>query len=153
MKNKILLNFNLVILIFTGMFSLALPAIAADPIQIPPSTASQGPCASIINKGGNKVTVVENGAEREVPKEEALGYCVVKVYQWSLGVAVILALLMIILAGYLYMTALGNAQRVETAKEMFAGALTGLVILFAAVVILRTINPELINFKPPTTQP
>jgi hypothetical protein len=94
-----------------------------------PSSVSQGPCKDI-----------------DVKDPEALGKCIVAIYKWSLGASVILALLMIIFAGYLYITAGGNAQQVSTAKEFFAGAIIGLIILFAAVIILRTINPELVNF-------
>ena len=78
----------------------------------------------------------------------SIAECVASIYRWSLGVAVLLALIMIIVSGYLYMTAGGNAQSVSLAKEMFTGAFIGLIILFAAVLILRTINPELVTFQP-----
>lgn len=94
------------------------------------SNVSQGPCQNI-----------------DVKDKEALGECVVAIYKWSLGLSVILALLMIIFAGYLYMTSGGNAQQVTLAKEFFSGALIGLIVLFCAIIILRTINPELVNFN------
>ena len=75
---------------------------------------------------------------------ENLAKCIVNIYRWALGVAVLLALTMIIFAGYLYMTAGGDAQRVASAKEKFMGAFIGIIILFAAVLILRTINPDLV---------
>ncbi len=86
--------------------------------------ASVGPCASSRN----------------------IGACIVEIYKWSLGIAVLLALLMIIASGYMYMTAGGNASQVQSAKEIFAGAFIGIIVLFAAVVILRTINPDLVSF-------
>jgi hypothetical protein len=94
----------------------------------PPAWAqnTQGPCAT----------------------SNSIADCVASIYRWSLGVAVLLALIMIIVSGYLYMTAGGNAQSVSLAKEMFTGAFIGLIILFAAVLILRTISPELVSFKP-----
>jgi len=75
---------------------------------------------------------------------ENLASCIVNIYRWALGVAVLLALVMIIFAGYLYMTAGGDAQRVASAKEKFTNAFIGIIILFAAVLILRTINPDLV---------
>jgi len=113
------------------------------------SLESQGPCKEFKfnNSSGDSLTVVINGQTKTIKNNEALGYCIVEIYKWSLGIAVILALIMIILSGYMYMTAGGDAQKVTVAKEMFAGAFIGLIILFAAVVILRTINPDLVNFS------
>lgn len=82
-----------------------------------------------------------------------LGQCIIEIYRWALGLSVLLALLLIIFSGYRYMTSGGNAQAVATAKELFAGAFIGLIILFAAVLILRTINPELVSFKDLRTLP
>ncbi|MDP2932512.1 MAG: pilin [bacterium] len=123
---------------------------ASFAVSIDPKTLeSQGPCKEFkfSNSSGDSLTVVINGATQTIKNNEALGYCIVEIYKWSLGIAVILALIMIILSGYMYMTAGGDAQKVTVAKEMFAGAFIGLIILFAAVVILRTINPDLVNFS------
>jgi len=97
-------------------------------------------------------------AERQGPcaDSENLAFCIVNIYRWALGVAVLLALVMIIFAGYLYMTAGGDAQRVASAKEKFTNAFIGIIILFAAVLILRTINPDLVLLPEdplPTTTP
>lgn len=124
------------------------PAQAAD--EINSNLNSQGPCAAI--QFGSKGTWIFKDLRvtysgRPIDLNQAMGYCVVEIYKWSLGIAVILALIMIVLSGYTYMTSGGNAQKVTTAKEMFAGAFIGLIILFAAVLILRTINPELANFR------
>lgn len=80
-------------------------------------------------------------------ESDTIGTCVINIYRWALGAGILLALIMIIFAGYRYITAGGNAQAVSSAKEIFAGAFIGLIILFAAVVILQTINPDLTNFK------
>jgi hypothetical protein len=72
---------------------------------------------------------------------------VINLYRWGLGAGVLLALIIIIFAGYRYITSGGNAQGVTSAKEMFTGAFIGLIILFTAVLILRTINPDLTNFS------
>lgn len=118
------------VVFFLVTFCAVLLLAPASALAVAAPANEQGPCAGI-----------------DIHDSAALGKCVVAVYKWSLGVGVILALLMIIFAGYLYMTSGGNAQRVATAKEFFAGALIGLIVLFAAVVILRTINPELVKFN------
>ena len=76
-----------------------------------------------------------------------LGECIVNIYRWALGIAVLIALIMIIISGYRYITAGGNAQTVASAKEMLTGSFVGLILLFAAVLILRTINPDLVDFS------
>ena len=74
-----------------------------------------------------------------------------QIYAWALGAAALLALLMIILGGYLVMTAQGNAQQATKGKEFIYSAIIGLVLLFSSYLLLRTINPDLVNF-PSTIQ-
>lgn len=73
--------------------------------------------------------------------------CINQIYVWSLGVAVLLALLMTVLGGYYYMTAGGNADQSAKGKEFITSAIIGLVILFCAYLLLREINPDLVNFN------
>lgn len=68
-----------------------------------------------------------------------------KIYQIALGFGVILALAMIIYGGILYATARESAVQQKEARDQITQALLGLIILFASVLILRTINPELVN--------
>jgi TRAP-type C4-dicarboxylate transport system permease small subunit len=69
------------------------------------------------------------------------------IYRISLGAAALLALLMMILGGYYYMTAAGNAERSGKGTDIIMSSLLGIVILFCAYVLLRTINPDLVNLK------
>lgn len=79
-----------------------------------------------------------------------LAVCVQQIYLFSLGFGALLALMMLVLAGYKYMTAEGNASQVESAKESFADAFIGLVIIFAAFILLNLINPDLVRFRDPS---
>lgn len=79
----------------------------------------------------------------------SLPKCVQNIYLLSLGLGAVIALSMLVLAGYRYMTAAGNAQQVESAKESFAAAFIGLIILFIAFILLNLINPDLVRFKLP----
>jgi len=67
-------------------------------------------------------------------------------YKYLIGVSVIAAIIMIMWGGFLYMvgSTLGDAQ---TGKKYIANAVGGLVILFSAVLILRTINPATLNLN------
>lgn len=77
----------------------------------------------------------------------ALPRCVNQIYVWSLGVGALLALLMTVIGGYKYMTASGNAEQSSGGVEMMWGAVIGLALLFGSYLLLRTINPDLVNFN------
>jgi hypothetical protein len=79
-----------------------------------------------------------------------LGRCVNQIYIWSLAAAAILALFMIVIGGYITMTAAGNAERASRGKNYIQSSLIGLVLLIGAYVLLNTINPDLVNFNPTT---
>src|SRR6185436_6366733 len=96
--------------------------------------AQTNPCAL---QTGNTV----QASPDQLPK------CVNQIYIWSLGLAVLLALLMIVLGGYHIMTAGGNAEQSTKGKEYISSALIGVVILFCAYLLLHQINPDLVNFN------
>lgn len=77
----------------------------------------------------------------------SLPRCINQIYVWSLGAGALLALLMVVLGGYYYMTAGGNAESASRGKDMIFSAIVGLVLLFGSYLILRTINPDLVEFK------
>lgn len=59
------------------------------------------------------------------------------IYNWSIGVAAGLAVIMLIYAGYLYVTSAGNPESINLAKEIIIGAIAGFVFLILAALILR----------------
>ena len=77
--------------------------------------------------------------------------CINQIYVWSRGVGALLALVMTVIGGYYYMTAHGNAEQSGKGVEMIWGAVIGLTLLFGAYILLRTINPALVDFKFDTT--
>ena len=69
-----------------------------------------------------------------------------KMFQFALGIAGILAVLMIVIGGIQYMMSDAFTSK-EDAKKRIWGALWGLLLLFASVIILETINPALLNLQ------
>lgn len=63
-----------------------------------------------------------------------------KLYVWSIGIAGSLAIIMLIYAGYLYVTSMGNPDQINSAKEIIIGALSGLLLLILASLILRSLG-------------
>jgi hypothetical protein len=82
------------------------------------------------------------------PVTGGLARCIQQIYLFSLGFGSLISFLMIIVAGYRYMTAQGNSEQVASAKDTFASALIGLIIIFVAFILLYVINPDLVGFRP-----
>ncbi len=61
-------------------------------------------------------------------------------YNWSIGVGLSLAIIMIMYAGYIMITSTGDPQKVGSAKEMIVGALTGILLLAGAGLILNVLT-------------
>jgi len=61
-------------------------------------------------------------------------------YSFAINLGTSLATLMIVYAGYKYMTSQGNQTALNDAKEVFAGAMLGMAILLLVRVILRFLN-------------
>jgi len=72
------------------------------------------------------------------------------VYQFIIGAVGILAVMVIMWAGFLWMTARGNAEQVGRAKGYIGGAILGLVLTLGSFFILNIINPKLVEMQFPT---
>lgn len=62
---------------------------------------------------------------------------------------IILAMLMIIIGGFYYLSSAGNASRASEGKDRIKWAILGLVLALSSYVILSFINPELVSPKLP----
>jgi hypothetical protein len=67
------------------------------------------------------------------------------IYKYSLSFIAILAAIMIMIAGLLWIVSGGDASRITKAKQMIAGSLTGLLLMVSVNILLNFINPDLIN--------
>jgi len=63
-----------------------------------------------------------------------------KLLPWIMGIVGGLAVLMLVYAGYIYMTSQGNPERVSLAKDIIIGVIIGIILLFIIEVILKTIG-------------
>jgi len=68
-------------------------------------------------------------------------------YQYSVGIAAILAMVMIMVGGFLWLTSAGSPDRVGKAKEFITSAIMGLALALFSFVILYTINPRLVGLQ------
>ncbi len=63
---------------------------------------------------------------------------------WTIGIA---ALLMLIIGGFMYITAAGNTSTMEKAKDVIRDAILGVLAVILAYLLLFVINPDLVNIN------
>jgi hypothetical protein len=69
------------------------------------------------------------------------------IYEYAVGAAVVLAGVMLVVGGFRYQTAGGDASKVSAAKTRIIDAIVGLTLTLGAYVILNTINTNLVGFS------
>ena len=82
-------------------------------------------------------------------KFENLGDFIQFLYKYGFQVGSVLAVIVIIVAGIMYIFSGGNTDTVGSAKKKIAGAVIGLVLMALSYTILNVINPYLVNLKMP----
>ena len=73
-------------------------------------------------------------------------------YDYGLAIAGILATIVLMGGGVIWLTSGGDSGKITQAKELIIGSITGVLILVVSWIILNTINPNLINLAPITTK-
>ena len=109
---------------------------------IPPNLNIDIPGAGSLFGGGQIVTE----GEEKYFYLPYIGEYVSALYNYVLGIVGILAVVVIIFAGGIWLTAGGSPERIKTAQEYIFGAVTGVVLAFGSYLILYTINPDLVRF-------
>lgn len=69
------------------------------------------------------------------------------VYSYAAGIIGIIAVVLIMAGGLMWIAAAGNEQTISTAKEIIVSALTAVIIIVLSFAILRIINPTLVTQK------
>jgi len=112
-------------------------------------------CTYEVTKGVKYEKDKVTGKDVPVPdKETKTLYCissfkayVTAIYNLFIGVVGILAVIMIMLGGFRWLLAAGNAQRIGGAKTMIISAVIGMVLALASYSILNFINPDIWKLK------
>jgi len=73
--------------------------------------------------------------------------CINKIYRFAIVGGGVVGVFFIVIGGYLYMSAEGNSESLEKAKSMLISTITALVILFIGYILLKALNPDLIQFR------
>lgn len=68
-------------------------------------------------------------------------------YVYFVGVVGVFAVVMIMYAGFIWITAAGNAGKITQAKEQMNGAVIGLILMLTSFLLLQLVNPELVKLR------
>ncbi len=68
-----------------------------------------------------------------------LAEVLLRVFNFSLAIAGIIAIIAAVLSGIIYLTASGNESRTEKAKKSFTYFMIGTVVIFAVLIIVKTV--------------
>ena len=77
----------------------------------------------------------------------AIGNYIKAIYSYGIGIVGILAAVVLMVGGVIWLTAGGNVNKVGTAKQTIGGALTGLILALTSYMLLYQINPDLVQFR------
>lgn len=89
----------------------------------------------------------------QLPAGQELPSYINYLFIFGLGLIAFLALGQMMLGGLTYILAAGNVAKVENAKDTIQQALIGLGLLLVSYLLLRTINPDLVNLRNPNLTP
>jgi len=129
MKEKLLKNFTMVAMatmVSSVVFSLALPAMAQ--------------LSNSVWGGGEAQFQTQTGLGNRDPRD-----IIAAVINVMLGFLGIIAVVLILLGGFKWMTAAGNEDKVAEAKKLLAAGVIGLVIILAAFALAQFVLRQLIN--------
>lgn len=102
--------------------------------------------------GGYKIEIALPGVSAEEAKDVDLAQYVSYFYTFGISLVAILAVGGLAIGGFLYMLS-DTISSKEEAKKYIWSALSSLVLLLSAYLILNTINPDLVSLQPPTLSP
>ncbi len=74
-------------------------------------------------------------------------------YEWGIALGGLAAFIALIIAGFQYLTSVGDPARMKEAMDRIKSAFLGLVLLLGSWLILNTINPQLTTLHVPLFRP
>jgi hypothetical protein len=69
-------------------------------------------------------------------------------YEWGIALGGLATFVALVIAGFQYLTSMGEPARLAEARGKIRSAIFGLILLLGSWIILNTINPQLLGFSP-----
>lgn len=138
-----LVKINKIVLLFSFLFSLTFfSLISINKVSAGNEDILFKPQLSIPNsdfKQGINTTIEDSTA--------TIGKYVRSIYNYLLAIVGLVAAIVLMLGGVIWLTAAGNTDKISQAKSLVMGSLTGIVLILTSYIILRTINPSLVDLE------
>ena len=130
---------------FTVIFSLPLP-VSAQSASDSTKSLQFTPQVPIPNTDLNKtVDVGKYNPTSGKMESDLLARYIFGFYNYGLAIAGILATIVLMGGGVIWLVSAGDPGKISQAKELIAGSISGVIILVIAWMLLNTINPNLVN--------
>ena len=68
-----------------------------------------------------------------------------RLINWAIGIAAVLSVVILIAAGYMFITAAGDEGKVEKATKTLTFAIIGLVVCFISVILVQFVLKSILN--------
>ena len=139
--------FTIILLLFALNFALAIIPLPAHADNGLPTIKSPFDNLQIKIPGLDKFTDA-----KECPNDPGklcfnwIGEYIVGIYKYAIGIAGILATIVMMIGGFMWLMAGGNQSRISEAKSWIGASLTGLIIALSSYLILYQVNPNLVKF-------
>jgi len=131
-----------------GLFFMATPLAArAAAVNVPVDFQPQ---VSIPGSVFSNTAPVTGGVYDPVTRttsSDLLAKYIQAIYNYGLAIGGILAAIVLMAGGVLWLVSAGNDSKITQAKELILGSIIGILILFGSWIILNTINPDLLKLK------
>ena len=124
------------------MFTLAAVAPQAFAAGTTGAVASSGPKTSGSSPAPKSFDLICSPNDSGTASKYNFATCLNNIYIFAIGLGSFVAVLMFVLAGYMYMS--GKQQK---AKEFIGSTILGLIILFGSYIFLNAIDPNLTNIN------
>lgn len=136
------------IFFFTASFVSAQQTVSPTPTYSgAEATIKQYLCTPNTQNTGTGFSMTTGNSGQTNTASNDLYNCINRMYRFAIAAGSALAVFFIVIAGYVYMSADGDGEAVSKAKGILASSLASLVILFAGYILLRALNPDLIQFQ------
>ncbi len=98
-----------------------------------------------------EVPLPQTGGGSAITQTPLLPDYIKYIFNFSIGIAGLIAFLTMVYGGFRYLTSAGNPSAMSDANSQIFASLIGLVILFGSYLLLTTINPQLVVINPGLT--
>lgn len=124
-NKKVVLKILSLFFITSMVFGIFYSVIAAEPSTTTPSSSSSS----------SKTKTYEAQIKSPIGEVTA-GELIGRIVEYLMGLVGVIAVLMLIWGGVMYMTSAGNEEKINTAKKIITGAIIGLVVALLAYLIV-----------------